>query len=534
MPYIKSNMEHIEDIDKYIRTDLIKDYNEYKQFYRKMEWEAQRWDFDYRPLAGRDFYYSETENHNTTLEGSGYNYVMYFLDDNGYWNVSFFEHPRRSIQNNFKKLEFELLDNCWFKATKKNISKEQLEKIVIVGEALKYHPEIYMISKSEPEPVYEEGFRLSFWERISTRKHFLQYRTWQKGYEFEKTANFNIGGYYFYTLNTSEKEIRCLLSLSEDASHFIFRSNERLHPVIHTLLIQTARLEVVSNEQRYHLANEPFCVRNMMRYIQCYWQEGYYDETYVNNLISEYKKNPKDDKWKNIIDIINIREEEIPEFVKNVKIQELEKNSSDVETQYQIGFAYLLGLNGTTKNEFTAVIWFYLAASRGYAKAQNILGNCFYNGWGCLKDTATAIEWYMKSAKQGYEFAKMTLKWCVQNGLKVPTQSKLSSSHEYLNRGDDTILRVTYPNGISICKETAADTFCQIIDWVGPEKVAALHQRVAGFDMVSKIRSDKYSSQQHDISGGWKVMTLCNTIEKKRILDYISSYYNLRLSVEIV
>ena len=49
------------------------------------------------------------------------------------------------------------------------------------------------------------------------------------------------------------------------------------------------------------------------------------------------------------------------------------------------------------------------AADRGFAKAQNLLGNCYFNGHGVKQDLELSTLWYRRSAEQGYANAQYNL-----------------------------------------------------------------------------------------------------------------------------
>lgn len=52
------------------------------------------------------------------------------------------------------------------------------------------------------------------------------------------------------------------------------------------------------------------------------------------------------------------------------------------------------------------------AAEKGYAAAQNQLGNCYLGGEGVSQDYNQAVYWYRKAAEQGYANAQNNLGHC--------------------------------------------------------------------------------------------------------------------------
>lgn len=94
-----------------------------------------------------------------------------------------------------------------------------------------------------------------------------------------------------------------------------------------------------------------------------------------------------------------------------------------------------------------------------------------------------------------------------------------------------TNLEVVMPDGSVISNRFAYQTFCEVIERLGPEKVAALGLRQSGIDLVSKVEDDFY--QQHRIRGGYLVLTHSSTEQKKKHLDEISTLLNIKCSVAI-
>jgi hypothetical protein len=49
-----------------------------------------------------------------------------------------------------------------------------------------------------------------------------------------------------------------------------------------------------------------------------------------------------------------------------------------------------------------AILWYRHAARQDHARAMNLLGRCYEEGWGCEKNLAEAFDWYRRSAEGGY------------------------------------------------------------------------------------------------------------------------------------
>jgi len=79
----------------------------------------------------------------------------------------------------------------------------------------------------------------------------------------------------------------------------------------------------------------------------------------------------------------------------------------DVEAQYAIGLAYIVG-TGIKKDSQTARYWITKAADQGHAPAQYQLGS-YYTLPGLDQDSGRAFEWLLKSARQGNAEAQLSV-----------------------------------------------------------------------------------------------------------------------------
>ncbi|WP_093913670.1 tetratricopeptide repeat protein [Succiniclasticum ruminis] len=68
------------------------------------------------------------------------------------------------------------------------------------------------------------------------------------------------------------------------------------------------------------------------------------------------------------------------------------------------------------RNEFEKLL---KRAIKGEAKAQFLVGDCYYRGDGVEKDIASALNWYRKSALQEYPEALCMLGKCYDYGYGV-------------------------------------------------------------------------------------------------------------------
>lgn len=95
-----------------------------------------------------------------------------------------------------------------------------------------------------------------------------------------------------------------------------------------------------------------------------------------------------------------------------------------------------------------------------------------------------------------------------------------------------TGLMVTFPDGKIINNRYAYETLIEVVQKVGIPKVEKLDLKHLGLDFITKTRDDFYN--QHELSGGYLILTHSSTLKKKQQLDEISDRLKLGLKVEIV
>lgn len=95
-----------------------------------------------------------------------------------------------------------------------------------------------------------------------------------------------------------------------------------------------------------------------------------------------------------------------------------------------------------------------------------------------------------------------------------------------------TGLVVTFPNGKVVNNRYAYETLIEVVQKAGIEKVAALGLKHVGLDFIGKTRDDFYN--QHELPGGYLILTHSSTDKKKRQLEEISQKLGLGLKVEVV
>ena len=83
--------------------------------------------------------------------------------------------------------------------------------------------------------------------------------------------------------------------------------------------------------------------------------------------------------------------------------------SAQVNVFYKLGWDYLFGANGKTKDAKEAVYWFKQGADQGDADCQYFLGFCYEDGLGVEKDLQQAQALFRKAAEQGHEAAQLAI-----------------------------------------------------------------------------------------------------------------------------
>ena len=95
-------------------------------------------------------------------------------------------------------------------------------------------------------------------------------------------------------------------------------------------------------------------------------------------------------------------------------------------------------------------------------------------------------------------------------------------------------LRVTRPDGSVIQDHKAANTFCQVIKEIGPERIQELGISVDYGNLILRDQGSHRIGDKHDIGNNFYVNTHSSTAAKKRQLEKIFSAFHLAWRVEIV
>ena len=82
---------------------------------------------------------------------------------------------------------------------------------------------------------------------------------------------------------------------------------------------------------------------------------------------------------------------------------------SESELYYNLGYSYYHGVDGGEPDYYNAIQWLIKAAELNNLKAYELLGDCFYGGYGVEKDINMAISYYYTAASQGSSTAQCSL-----------------------------------------------------------------------------------------------------------------------------
>lgn len=124
--------------------------------------------------------------------------------------------------------------------------------------------------------------------------------------------------------------------------------------------------------------------------------------------------------------------------------------------------------------------------------------------------------------------------------FSAPSGGEDESLAEETSKGEGNggRLRVVYPDGTVIEHKKSVDTFVEVINYAGPEQVAALGLKVSKYPMVSKTKLDSneggYQQTQKELSDGSWLITKLSNPDKLNRLQYISKQLDLNLDISIV
>ena len=119
----------------------------------------------------------------------------------------------------------------------------------------------------------------------------------------------------------------------------------------------------------------------------------------------------------------------------------------------------------------------------------------------------------------------------ISRGFRKQAETQV---HRRRRPATQTKLRVTFPNGERIERNSARNTFVETIDKIGIDKVRKLGLRGNGVPLIdSAPRRDGKTFAQQKIRG-WYICIYSGTSKKKEQLDEIARQLRIRLKVEII
>ena len=113
-------------------------------------------------------------------------------------------------------------------------------------------------------------------------------------------------------------------------------------------------------------------------------------------------------------------DESIRDYEKAITWYRKAAEKGNARAQNNMGNRYFNG-KCVGQNYVEAVKWYRKSAIQGYPGAQENLGDCYFNGQGVAQNLGEAFNWYTKAAEQGLAKAQFNLGLCYSEGKGVET-----------------------------------------------------------------------------------------------------------------
>ena len=186
----------------------------------------------------------------------------------------------------------------------------------------------------------------------------------------------------------------------------------------------------------------------------------------------------------------------------------------NAKAQRMLGDCYYVG-EGIREDKQEAVKWFRLAAEQGDAEAQRMLGACYYVGEGIREDKREAVKWYRLAAEQGDAAAQKELGNCyyVGEGIREDKQEAVKWFRLAAEQGDAEALFCL--GGSYYFGEGIREDKREAVKWyrLAAEQGDAEAQRMLGvcYYVGEGIREDKreavkwfrLAAEQEDAAAQW-------------------------------
>lgn len=115
--------------------------------------------------------------------------------------------------------------------------------------------------------------------------------------------------------------------------------------------------------------------------------------------------------------------------------------------------------------------------------------------------------------------------------LKMKIEKKLCQPVSL--RQPNQRLRVTFPDGNSICFKNATTTYLEVLKRIGSDRFSKINLEIGHLPLISRIEYPKYKGYMKPITDGWYVNTQSSTQQKFLQLRSINDTLHLNLNIEI-
>ena len=114
---------------------------------------------------------------------------------------------------------------------------------------------------------------------------------------------------------------------------------------------------------------------------------------------------------------------------------------------------------------------------------------------------------------------------------KSSPPKKRVASKQIKQKAPPSTFSVSFPDGTTVQGNSAAETMAQTINRIGSKRVAELHIRADGGNLVSKEGSFTYRNANYSLDDGYLLCTHSSTDDKIKKLEKISKLLNLGLVI---
>lgn len=167
-----------------------------------------------------------------------------------------------------------------------------------------------------------------------------------------------------------------------------------------------------------------------------------------------------------------------------------------------------------------------------YDRTKKELGD----GWWLLLDFKNEVKKQRIEQIANYLGEKVKVEVYLPNKDVPSTKSPVEKTEKTRHKGPQLGLKVTFPDGKVINRPHAVDTYCETIMQIGIDRVFETmieHEvQLNGINIITDVRHPKYGQSQRGLAHGWWLSTYSNTLQKKDVLEKLSHYLGLGLTVE--